>query len=513
MSAKSSLQQRLDFIGLDQHSIAALRALKPLIEAAMGPALTVFYEKVSAVPETRRFFANQAHMTHAKSRQQQHWQVISSGEYSETYERGVKAIGQAHARLGLEPRWFIGGYALIAEQLVHAVVKDQWPSLLKRSTSAEGLAESLSSLMKAVMLDMDIAISVYLETLEEERRRAEATRQALEDQQATAVRALAASLERLAAGDLAARLDIELAAEFGKVKHDFNDAVTKFQATLGAVARSARTIGSGAEELAQASDDMSRRTEQQAASLEETAAALEELTAGVTKSAARARQASETVTGAKDEARQSGEIVAAAIAAMGRIETASGRIAQIIGVIDEIALQTNLLALNAGVEAARAGETGKGFAVIASEVRVLAQRSAEAAKEIGALIRTSSIEVGGGVKLVGDTGKALERIIARVSEIDSCVTEIADSAQHQASGLGQVNTAVNQLNQITQQNAAMAEESTATSHALTGEMRELVRLMAKFRLGEPQALPGVAQELDRGQVIAFPSGSAQDEAC
>jgi methyl-accepting chemotaxis protein len=243
-------------------------------------------------------------------------------------------------------------------------------------------------------------------------------------------------------------------------------------------------IRSGTEEISIASDDLARRTEQQAASLEETAAALDEITATVKKTADGATHARSVVSTAKSDAEQSSKIVNEAIDAMSGIEKSSRQIGQIIGVIDEIAFQTNLLALNAGVEAARAGEAGRGFAVVASEVRALAQRSAEAAKEIKALISTSTAQVDHGVDLVAQTGKALDRIMQQITEINVVVSEIAASAQSEATGLNEVNTAVNQMDQVTQKNAAMVEESTAASHTLARETDELARLVGRFRVEE-----------------------------
>ena len=196
-----------------------------------------------------------------------------------------------------------------------------------------------------------------------------------------------------------------------------------------------------------------------------------------------ARTAREAVQSAKTAAEASGAVVGKAITAMGEIEGSARQIGQIIGVIDEIAFQTNLLALNAGVEAARAGDAGRGFAVVASEVRALAQRSAEAAKEIKALISASSQQVGQGVQLVGETGQALQRIDGEVTRINELVIEIATSAHEQAIGLEQVNAAVNQMDQVTQQNAAMVEESTAASHALAREADNLTELMSQFEVG------------------------------
>ena len=318
---------------------------------------------------------------------------------------------------------------------------------------------------------------------EGERRRNEESRaQAAREQQAVVV-SVATGLERLSGGDLTFRLNDPFPADYEQLRKDFNGAMETLQRTMSTVVANTNSIGSGSGEISHAADDLSRRTEQQAASLEETAAALDQITATVRKTAEGANHAQAVVAEAKAAAQRSGEVVSKAVAAMGEIEQSAAQIGNIIGVIDEIAFQTNLLALNAGVEAARAGDAGKGFAVVASEVRALAQRSAEAAKEIKTLINASSAQVGSGVELVAETGKALDRIVAQVGEITGIVSTIAASAQEQAVGLQQVNTAVNQMDQVTQQNAAMVEESTAASHALAKESEELSRLMEQFRLG------------------------------
>ena len=301
---------------------------------------------------------------------------------------------------------------------------------------------------------------------DEERARNQRAADALAREQAAVVAALGEGLDHLTRGDLTYTITQDFPADYAKLKADFNAAIAQLQQAMGVVLGNVAAIRAGAGEISHAADDLSRRTEQQAASLEETAAALDEITATVNKTASGARQASDVVQSAKGDAETSGVIVRDAVSAMHAIESSSAQINQIIGVIDEIAFQTNLLALNAGVEAARAGEAGRGFAVVASEVRALAQRSAEAAKEIKTLISASTTQVGSGVKLVGQTGEALQRIVDRVAEIDGLVSEIAASAQEQATGLAQVNTAVNQMDQVTQQNAAMVEQSTAASHSL-----------------------------------------------
>ena len=295
---------------------------------------------------------------------------------------------------------------------------------------------------------------------------------------------IATGLTELAGNNLEFRIAKAFSQEFEPLRLNFNLSLEKLQATMQAIAHNTQGVRSGAGEITQASDDLSRRTEQQAASLEETAAALDQITATVRKTAEGANEARNAAATAKTDAENSGEVVRETVSAMSGIETSSRQIANIIGVIDEIAFQTNLLALNAGVEAARAGDAGRGFAVVATEVRALAQRSADAAKEIKALISASSLQVDAGVKLVGETGKALGRIVEQVAKLNGLISDIAASAQEQATGLNQVNTAVNQMDQTTQQNAAMVEQSTAASHNLAGEAEELARLVGQFKTGQ-----------------------------
>ncbi|MEH0295688.1 methyl-accepting chemotaxis protein [Agrobacterium sp. CCNWLW71] len=299
-----------------------------------------------------------------------------------------------------------------------------------------------------------------------------------------AVDNLATGLSKLSDGDVSYRIGQPFTATLDGVRNDFNMSAEKLQSALTRVAQNAGGIGAGANEIKSAADDLAKRTEQQAAAVEETAAALEEITTTVKDSTKRAQEAGLIVSRAKAGAEQSGEVVRRAVVAMEQISKSANEISNIIGVIDEIAFQTNLLALNAGVEAARAGEAGKGFAVVAQEVRELAQRSANAAKEIKALITTSNDQVQQGVQLVGDTGKALATIVSEVQEINRHVVSIVESAQEQSSGLQQINTAVNQMDQDTQKNAAMVEETNAASHNLAKEVASLNQLLAQFKLAD-----------------------------
>lgn len=305
-----------------------------------------------------------------------------------------------------------------------------------------------------------------------------------------ATSALADGLTRLAAGDLSFQLTDPMSSDFEALRRDLNSAVLQLRDTLSSVSIAAGAMNNGTREISVSTDNLSHRTEQQAASLEQTAAALDEITVNVANSSRRAEEARAIVGEATASAIRSAKVVADAIEAMKRIENSSSQIVNIIGVIDEIAFQTNLLALNAGVEAARAGEAGKGFAVVAQEVRELAQRSAKAAKEIKELIRKSGQEVESGVLLVRATGEALSAIEGHVSEINHRVLSIATSAGEQATGLHEVNTAINQMDQVTQQNAAMVEETSAASAILAGEATHLHELISQFNLGQAESASG-----------------------
>jgi methyl-accepting chemotaxis protein len=292
---------------------------------------------------------------------------------------------------------------------------------------------------------------------------------------------LGTGLKAIAEGNLTHRITVTFAEKYDALRVDFNDALEELNGVVSRVANTATSVNTGSTEISTAAEDLARRTEQQAASLEETAAAMNEVTHSVRSASESARTANQAVGQAMDEATNGGKVVGEAVTAMGDIEKSAQEISQIINVIDGIAFQTNLLALNAGVEAARAGDAGKGFAVVANEVRALAQRSADAAKDIKQLITQSNVQVDKGVSLVGKTGEMLGRIGEQVEQISSLVSGISAAAESQAASLQQINTAVGDMDRMTQQNAAMVEESTAASRSLASEASELAELVARFR--------------------------------
>ncbi len=293
------------------------------------------------------------------------------------------------------------------------------------------------------------------------------------------------ALELIARGDLTVRC-ADLGQKYAALRDNFNDALAHLEAAMAKVSAKGGDIAVSKEEIRRASNDLSQRTERQAASLEETSAALDELTVAVRQTAEGAHEASKRVEAVSGEASRSDAVVSEAIEAMSGIEKSSAEIGKIIGVIDDIAFQTNLLALNAGVEAARAGESGKGFAVVAQEVRELAQRSAAAAKEIKDQIARSSGQVDQGVRLVGEAGEALKRISDQIKAANEIVAKIAHSASEQDTTLRSISSSMNQLDAATQQNAVMAEETTASAESLASDTDELLNLIRGFRVGDSQ---------------------------
>ncbi|RUM26129.1 HAMP domain-containing protein [Rhizobium vallis] len=356
------------------------------------------------------------------------------------------------------------------------------------------MAKATQSLQEKIrerhaMSDREAAQQLALENERENNLRQQQDEATL---QASVVATIGQALEKIAQGDLTVRC-ADLGQKYAALRDNFNDALSHLEAAMAKVSAKGSDIGTSKEEIRRASNELSQRTERQAASLEETSAALDELTVAVRQTADGAHEASKRVHSVSTEATHSDAIVGQAIEAMSGIEKSSSEITKIIGVIDEIAFQTNLLALNAGVEAARAGESGKGFAVVAQEVRELAQRSAAAAKEIKDQIARSSSQVDHGVRLVGEAGEALKRISDQIKAANEIVAKIAHSASEQDTTLRSISSSMNQLDAATQQNAAMAEETTASAETLASDTDELLNLIRGFRVSGGSAAPAMHQ--------------------
>jgi methyl-accepting chemotaxis protein len=359
-------------------------------------------------------------------------------------------------------------------------------------------------LFHAVVVIVETGVLIFLcqqfETLIQRQAEARSAKDAAEAGAATerarlaaeqnhVIDAIAARLKALAEGDLALRIGEPFPSGYEALRISFNQAVADLDSLLGRVTAAASQITTGSSEIRSASDDLARRTEQQASAIEQNSVATNELTIQIRATATHADAVSRSTGEAQRHARTGGEVVERAINAMNAIESSSSEIGQIVSIIDGIAFQTNLLALNAGVEAARAGEAGRGFAVVANEVRALAQRSADAAQDIKKLITASSTQVSTGVALVGETGTVLRTIVDQITGIGSAIHAIAGEAAQQAEALGTVNVRFHGIDKVTQQNAAMVEESNAAAHGLLREAETMQGLVGRFRLSRAEA-PG-----------------------
>jgi len=429
---------------------------------------------------------------------------VEGGTLQDVVRRGaVEPLDGRRSRLRLGPCTFETLTTQVtAEDGEHLGTVVEWED----HTAALAVQDEVDAVVRGAVAG-DLSRRIRLDDKSGFMRQLSEAMNGLLDTVAAALRDVGDMLGALAEGDLTKRVDHDYSGVFARIKDDANGTADKLAGIVTDIIDAAGSVKRAAGEIADGSANLADRTEQQASSLQETAAAMEELAATVRQNAGNAQQASQLADKAKAAADQGGGVVTDAVAAMGRIEDSSQRIADIIGVMDEIAFQTNLLALNAAVEAARAGEAGKGFAVVAAEVRALAQRSGAASKEIKALIQASSGEVRSGVALVNQAGTALDDIVAAVKRVADIVAGIAGASSEQAHGLEQVNAAVAQMDEMTQKNAALVEQSTASARALQEQAAELRGLVDFFEVSAAPRTPDAEDENAAQSEAAAPGGS------
>jgi methyl-accepting chemotaxis protein len=494
LSSKDALQSRLDFIGLDDAARQRLSNVQHHIDTHLPLALDKFYAKIATVPAVARFFDGKKQMDRAQSKQVGHWKAIAAGQFDDAYYEASSRVGLRHAQIGLEPRWHIGGYGVIVETLVRGLIHDVMAEALapkparfgKKPASpqeilaeADAMAGALADVLKSMLLDIDIGVSAYFEKLTEEAKAADEAAKAKINR---AVSLTGEVLRGMAEGDLTSRITADFEPEFEQIKDDTNAVAERLTGIVSQLQQTSRSLKTATGEILSGANDLSDRTTKQAATIEQTAAAVEQLSTAVVDNARRAATASEKAQAVAHSATEGGSVMSQANTAMAAIETSSDKISKIIGMIDDIAFQTNLLALNASVEAARAGDAGKGFAVVAVEVRRLAQSAAGASAEIKVLIDASAGEVRNGARLVGQAAETLLDILAGAQESAALIDTIAQANKVQSAALEEVTVAVRQMDEMTQHNAALVEETNAAIEQTEGQAGELDQIVDVFRI-------------------------------
>ena len=489
------ISARLKFLGIDEQTSNILREMKVSIDNALPNGLDKLYENIRNTPATNKFFSSDSQAQGARNAQEKHWNYITNGQFDASYTTMAHTIGSVHAKIELEPRWYIGGYSHLLNHIIEELTAEYWPKgglFRKKGKSPEEFSTAITSLVKAVLLDIDLAISAYIDKAEEQKEISQ--KEAITNQQTIVVNVIGKAMAEIAKKNLNYKISDGLPDEYSSLKRDFNNAIGQLASTIANIENASTQILTGSNEIHIAANNLAVRTEQQAASVEEIASAIEQTTVAMNTSAQQANDAKDLVSKNVNQTEEAGEVMKKAVQAMANIESSAVEIGSIITVIDEISFQTNLLALNAGVEAARAGESGKGFAVVAQEVRELAQRSANAAKEVKTLISKSGEDVKVGVGLVNQTGEMLDTILERVKSVGEHVVGISAATQEQSGGIQEISQSVNAIDQGTQQNAAVAEQATAASFELTKEIRKIDKLLKEFgnSNGNQNAKPEIA---------------------
>ncbi len=462
--------QTISKFALDGDQKKDLVAAGKLVGPKLDEVLEFFYAFAKSDQEASRFFKSQDSLNHARGAQKRHWELLLSGEFSDAYYKSADTIGRVHFRIQLPFDLYLAGYAratsYIQEMLSQQFGATYTPMARKR------MVRLLGALNRAFAMDTYQVIDAYFKAQGEE--------------QETAFRYMTEGIQRMSERDLTQPIpsseESDFPARYDLVRTSFNTLMGNIGGVIGTIQDSAANLSSSAGEISDAAEDLSSRTETQAATLEETAAAVEEITASMKQSSGATTETSSLAREAQGIAEEGMEVASDAVEKMNEISSSSDQISQIISVIDDIAFQTNLLALNAGVEAARAGEAGRGFAVVASEVRALAQRAAVSAKEIKDLINVSTGHVEEGVSLVNKAGEVLERIVGHVKRVTELSSEVASSAQEQFTGLSEINTGVSHMDSVTQQNAAMVEQTTAATVTMRQDTQVLAELVQTFRV-------------------------------
>ena len=496
-----SLRDRLRFAGLDAEQCDLVRRNRPLLQDALKAGLRDLFQRYQSFPDASRHFASERQIERLHDLQASHWDVLTDARFDSLYAERVKILSDTESKMGIEPRWHVAGHGIMLEHLLLSLTAELGGRAVLPATRrrAREIAELMATVIRLVMVDVEIAVSLRFNELRVSHQRALAEQRAADVSDVGQI--FGDVIRALSERDLTARMPADVPEAYGDLAAMLNTALDDIQSQFSGLSGRVVTAEAATGALARDSRALDQRAAGHAGQLSVSAERLSELAEQVRTSATSTRAAEHAVATTRAAAEASGQVVGQAIAAMADIEQSAEKIGQIIGVIDEIAFQTNLLALNAGIEAARAGDSGRGFAVVAQEVRALAQRSADAAREIKTLVSGTKAQVDAGVQMVGRTQQAIGSIVRQVTDINDTISGIADAAGDQADGLRSITVELGEVSRGVTETGALAQRSGDGADELHTVILELGRTVREFRIARerqyssdsaPQRRPAVA---------------------
>lgn len=485
-----SLRDRLRFAGLDATQCDILRSHRPMLQAHLKAGLRDLFHRYQSFPDSARNFESEQQIERLHDLQSSHWNVLTDARFDSLYAERVKILSDSESKMGLDPRWHVAGHGVVLEHLLVGIAQDLAgrPLLPGGKRRARELVELMTAIIRLVMVDVEIAVSLRFNELRLQQQRALAEQRSMHEAEVAQV--FGDVIRGLSARDLTVRVPSDVPEAYGDLVQTLNTSLDDIQAELASLAERAQGAETAARALSDSSQALDRNTSDQSRQLLLAAKALAGIAEDVREGAATTRSTERAAASTRMAAEESGVVVGQAISAMADIESSAEKIGQIIGVIDDIAFQTNLLALNAGIEAARAGDTGRGFAVVAQEVRALAQRSADAAREIKTLVTTTKRQVDSGVQMVGRTQEAIGSIVRQVTDINDAISGIAGRTDTQAKELEAVTGEVTGLGGLVAENSVSARRSGEEADHLHTVILELGQTIREFRIARAEGLAG-----------------------
>jgi methyl-accepting chemotaxis protein len=490
-----SLRDRLRFAGLDAAQCEIVRRHRPMLQVQLKEGLRDLFHRFQSFPDASRNFSSERQVERLHDLQSSHWDVLTDARFDSLYAERVKILSDSESKMGLDPRWHVAGHGIVLEHLVSGLLEEMGgrailPGAKRR---ARELGELMAAVIRLVMVDVEIAVSLRFNQMRVSHQRALSEQRATD--QADIGHIFGDVIRALAERDLTARVTAEMPEAYSGLVETLNGALDDIQAEFSSLGGRVQAAEAATGAIARDARNLSEASADHSQQLQSSAKRLQGLAEQVRGNAVSTRSAEKAVASTRNAAEQSGHVVGQAITAMADIESSAEKIGQIIGVIDEIAFQTNLLALNAGIEAARAGDSGRGFAVVAQEVRALAQRSADAAREIKTLVTGTKAQVDSGVQMVGRTQEAIGSIVRQVADINDAISGIASATDSQAADLQTVTDDVGALSERVAGTSALAAHSGEGADHLHTVILELGQTIREFRIAREKqyASDGSAQ--------------------